>query len=275
MHKLLGVLHKKNLSRYILCRLLLLTGLCRFFIIHSRGCRFRFSRCTIASELWMDPESRDCGFEPFLEKGDVVADVGSNIGTTVIPSAKKVGETGKVYAIEANPRIYGYLVDNISLNGLSNVTPLNLIAGPKAGMAEISDLKFDDRNRVVEGSSCGISVQMDSLDNMLKDEPLIALLKVDVEGYEKNVLDGSAETLKRTECVYVELSEDMYREYGHSIRDVISILAGAGFKVFRFAPVKTLSEIDPSFVQSASYEDVIAVKDPARLLKAGFRLAPE
>ena len=57
----------------------------------------------------------------FIEKDDVVFDIGSNIGAFTIPFAKKVGQKGKVYAFEPQSFIYNLLKENVKLNNLKNV----------------------------------------------------------------------------------------------------------------------------------------------------------
>ena len=56
----------------------------------------------------------------FIEKDDVVFDIGSNIGAFTIPFAKKVGPKGKVFAFEPQSFIYNLLKDNVKLNNLKN-----------------------------------------------------------------------------------------------------------------------------------------------------------
>ena len=47
-----------------------------------------------------------------------MVDVGANVGTTVLAAAVAVGETGRVHAIEVNPRVFDFLVQNVELQRL-------------------------------------------------------------------------------------------------------------------------------------------------------------
>jgi hypothetical protein len=58
-----------------------------------------------------------------LAPGDSVIEVGANIGSHTVGLAKRVGPTGSVIAIEAQPAIFRILCANLALNGLSNVMP--------------------------------------------------------------------------------------------------------------------------------------------------------
>ena len=57
----------------------------------------------------------------FIEKNDIIFDIGSNIGAFTIPFAKKVGENGEVFAFEPQPFIFNLLKHNVKLNKLKNV----------------------------------------------------------------------------------------------------------------------------------------------------------
>src|ERR687892_1544345 len=59
------------------------------------------------------------------KQGDIVIDIGANIGRYTIISSKRVGTQGKVVAIEAHPGNFEMLNRNIKLNQLTNVIPLN------------------------------------------------------------------------------------------------------------------------------------------------------
>ncbi|MGD9982235.1 MAG: FkbM family methyltransferase [Hyphomonadaceae bacterium] len=68
-----------------------------------------------------------------LRKGEAYIDVGSNIGTHVIPSAHYVGELGAVIAIEPNPDMVERLLRNVRLNALTNVHVIQAGAGETSG----------------------------------------------------------------------------------------------------------------------------------------------
>ena len=59
------------------------------------------------------------------KEGDIVVDVGAHVGHYTLISSKRVGQNGKVVAIEADPDNFEMLNRNIKLNGLTNVIPLN------------------------------------------------------------------------------------------------------------------------------------------------------
>jgi tRNA G37 N-methylase Trm5 len=60
-----------------------------------------------------------------LNPGDTVLDIGANIGDLTVPMAQMVGDSGSVYAFEANRSNFNYLCADLALNDLANVRPIN------------------------------------------------------------------------------------------------------------------------------------------------------
>lgn len=70
----------------------------------------------------------------YLKKGDVVVDVGGNIGTVAIPLSRCVGPEGRVVTFEPQKLVFSILQDNITANKADNIVALNKGAGHKASM---------------------------------------------------------------------------------------------------------------------------------------------
>lgn len=84
-------------------------------------------------------------------------------------------------------------------------------------------------------------VDVTTLDSLLAENPGIAcpiLIKMDVEGFELNVLKGAAQLLKMTEMVIVETSVAKRFENGASLAEVISFMDKNGFAVFDFLTIR-------------------------------------
>jgi FkbM family methyltransferase len=229
--------HQSKPWRFLASRLLMRTGLCRLMTIRRTGYRLRFFPSSLSGALWISPRERDADesfFRRYLKPGDTVVDVGANIGALAITAAVAVGNAGKVYAIEAHPRIYRYLVENLKLNGLENVEPIHCALGDHAGEAILSDIRSDDQNRLTP-SGQGVRVPVKRLDDLPIDEERIDLLKIDVEGYEKMVLHGGPNVLRRTQCVYFESCDAHCARFGHLAGDVIELLINSGFQCFQIA----------------------------------------
>ena len=60
----------------------------------------------------------------------------------------------------------------------------------------------------------------------------ISLLKIDVEGYELFVFKGGEKTLEKTDCIYFEVVERLYQNFGYSSKDVFDFLFKKNFEIF-------------------------------------------
>jgi FkbM family methyltransferase len=202
----------------------------------------------------------------YLRSGDVYLDVGANIGATVIPAAKTVGNQGRVVAFEPHPRIYSYLLENITLNGLTNVDAHNLALGNQSGEIYFTDEFMDDTNHVsTEPLPGSLKVQAVVLDQITAELANIALLKIDVEGYERFVLEGAEATLEKSQCLYFEVVERNFRDFGYSTPDLLRYITERGFQLYRrHSNSNQLIEIDTRYMTAASeYENLFGIKNIA------------
>src|SRR5262245_50877542 len=106
-------------SRFLIAKLLMLTGACRLLTIQQRGYRLRFNKSNVAMYRWIDPTENDADlafFRACLKPGDLVVDVGANIGETVLTESLAVGNSGRVIAFEPHPRTFKFLRQNLELN---------------------------------------------------------------------------------------------------------------------------------------------------------------
>lgn len=176
----------------------------------------------------------------FLKLGDSALDVGANIGVHAIFMAKKVGHRGRVYAIEPEPTTYGILQENVRLNGLKNVLGLPLALGAETGEGELSSgmTARNAFNLCGSGQSLGRRVQIMRGDDLFKsrDWAVPVVIKIDVEGFEAQVLEGLQDTIRQSECriVCCEVHPDLLPS-GVALESIRVRLSESGFA--RFAEV--------------------------------------
>ena len=149
--------------------------------------------------------------DDLLEDGDVVVDVGANVGIISAHASGLVGPAGRVIAVEPSPRCLGDLYT--VTDGLGNVTVVEAALGDETGTVDLTGWDNPDHRglgSVVPGHRAGLAENWfdgetckvpqlrlgDLLAEQLGDEPSIALLKVDVEGYEPMVLRGAPGLLR-------------------------------------------------------------------------------
>jgi len=127
----------------------------------------------------------------FLGEGDLFLDIGSNVGTyTVLASGVR---RARSIAVEPVPSTYSRLLRNVSVNGLSELVSAHRTAlGSHLGLIRFTEGR-DTMNRVApEGYAAPtIDVPVSTVDALLGDSRGAVFWKVDVEGYEEEVLRGA------------------------------------------------------------------------------------
>ena len=136
----------------------------------------------------------------FTPTGSTVVDVGAFIGTHALAFSDAVGPDGAVYAVEPQPQAFSLLADNVARNSVTNVTVLNVAAGAHAGETHIAAFpptrRFNGGSLVTSDSRGAetFDIPVHSIDALQLDA--CALVKIDVGGAEKGVLDGMTELIR-------------------------------------------------------------------------------
>lgn len=139
----------------------------------------------------------DC-LSGYIREGDVVIDVGANIGTHSIFFAGKVGPRGVVHAFEPQRRTFHLLNMNAALNACDNVVTHPEAVGDRGGSIRAPDVRYDQPANIggislLDGGAD--TVRMTTLDSLGLER--VRLIKVDVEGMELSVISGAANTIRR------------------------------------------------------------------------------
>lgn len=157
-------------------------------------------------------EFTDMGFLlHFLRDNDLFFDIGANVGSYTILAAGHVGTT--TISFEPVPSTFNSLVKNIELNQLKNlVTALNIGLGKNKSVLHFTK-NLDTVNHVVydlskANTSSIIEVPVESVDEMVLQYGVPNLVKIDVEGFETEVLAGMIQTLKqeKLKAIIIELN---------------------------------------------------------------------
>jgi FkbM family methyltransferase len=199
-----------------------------------------FSKSNVALTLWVDPDHVDRAEEfvyDFLKPGDVLIDVGANIGCVAAAGSLAVGEKGHVYSIEPHPQTFRYLQKTIAINHCTNVTSLNMAMGAEAGIVNFTDEpRRDDINCVAMNAESGIKVPCSTLASLVSEHSIsrIAVLKIDVEGFEMQVLQGAQSMLHQVDSIYIEVLEHTLQKFGNCGAEVFRLLQLHGFRCFYF-----------------------------------------
>ena len=175
-----------------------------------------------------------------LAPGRTFIDVGANIGYHTLLAS--MGSQSAVVAIEASPKIFRMLQDEVRINGVESVRLVNAAVSDQRGTCAIYGgppgnlgLSTTVRQR---GFSAEAEVVSAPLGDLLEPQELrtAQLVKIDVEGGEDAVLRGMAQCLEACPDdveILVELSPRWWSDRRQTPNDVLRPLLDAGFHVYR------------------------------------------
>jgi len=196
------------------------------------------------------------------KSGSVVFDIGTNIGSTLLSFAQKVGEDGIVYGFEPDQENYKNCLENIGLNNFKNIIVENIGLGDSEGEFDLIVDTETNRggnrisNQTEELNSSRIKVE--TLTSWFKKYTIskIDLIKVDVEGYELKVLVGGKSLLDQYQPIlFIELDDNNLKAVGDSAKGVILFLEELGYKIFHST---NGSEITAEDIFEDCHYDIIA-----------------
>lgn len=151
-------------------------------------------------------------FLQVVKSGDIVLDVGANIGAFTVPLAKRVGPNGRIHSFEPQKVIYQRLIANIVLNDLENVDVYPAALGNTTGAIVVPIVNYQVSSNFGalslvkplpnQTESTSYTVPMYTLDQLNLYNPLTgsscpSFIKMDVERMELWVLQGAAQLLER------------------------------------------------------------------------------
>lgn len=172
-----------------------------------------------------------------LREHDVFIDIGANIGSYTVLAGAVVG--ARCIAFEPIPTTYRHLVQNINLNGIySSVDAQNIGIGRENGELKFTS-ELDTVNHVISATEedvNSISVPVKTLDDVVSGQhPTI--IKIDVEGFETNVIEGASTVLLQETllAVVIELNGSG-TQYGFDERVLHKKMLEYGFQTFTYSP---------------------------------------
>lgn len=172
-----------------------------------------------------------------LRKDDLFVDVGANIGSYTILAGGAVG--ARCISVEPIKYTFEKLKDNINLNRLSgNVQAMNMGIGNEKGVLKFT-AGLDCMNHVVANSEQVVNVlevPVTSLNDLLENQHPI-LIKIDVEGFETNVIAGADKVLSQPSllAVIMELNGSGNR-YCFDEQTLHQSMLDYGFKTYKYNP---------------------------------------
>jgi FkbM family methyltransferase len=181
-----------------------------------------------------------------------IVDVGVNNGWLLMHMARLVkAKNGKVFGFEPHPDTYRRCMKNINDNQIDNAVVFNLGCGNEpATLKMISEIATNSgQNRIIvsaPGRGATTSVQVVKLDDQLRELKKIDLIKIDVEGFEHQVLNGAGRILKENKPVlFIEIDDKLLRANGSSAEALIQQVRKYDYQVYLAETKELLSASHP------------------------------
>lgn len=204
----------------------------------------------ISKDLAMDgirePESTE-EIKRIVKPGSTVVEVGANIGYYALMESLLAGKTGRIYALEPSPSNFNTLKKNIKLNSIANITLFQLAIGDKKGIVKMNISPHSNLNSLVAQKNRRIlktiNVNVTTLDIFLKNKKYPDFIRMDVEGYEYNIIKGMKNTLKSKKPLklFIELHPHVMKK--EQTEYVLKTLRKYGFETRKVVRCVTVSEM--------------------------------
>lgn len=183
-----------------------------------------------------------------LRAGDIVVDIGANVGLHTLLASRLVGPTGRVHAVEASPWIFQRLQRNLATNGVTNIRSYNMAATATPG--PVAMYLHDDSNlggtTIIASEAAKTGTRQEAV---VEGRPLpeivplaeitaARLIKIDVEGAEWLVVQGMRDVLsllRQDAEILVKVNQSTLEALGGSLDAFLALFAEAGFSAFEVA----------------------------------------
>jgi len=183
-------------------------------------------------------------FRQTIKKGDVVIDIGAQLGlmTKLFADLVRPGSDGKVYSFEPTPKTFKALLQTIKLNEIGEVVvPFQQAISDKKGSAvfNISNNEIDAANslaNVQRGTELfAIQVDINSIDSLVQENSIkrVNFIKIDAEGAEYNVLVGARNTiLKHRPNINLALHPKTIEGFNSSLKEIWDFVMLCNYSVY-------------------------------------------
>lgn len=197
---------------------------------------------------------------PLVRPGMVVMDIGTNFGETLLHFARLAGNGGYVYGFEAVEDSFLKCSRNVALNSFGHIHVEHM------ALSDVDEILYF--KSATNNNSGGISmskadaagnrsVRARPLDDYVRESGIrrIDFMKLDVEGFETNILKGGREVCLRFHPeLYIEVDDSNLKRQGSSADELLRILDSYGYRINK-------KVVSPYAVDADSHYDVHAVFD--------------
>lgn len=291
MRQILVYLYRKAARRF------LGTGLSELYPVRVLGkVLFTLVRSDFAEidghKLYLDPQDSLklslCGFFELhetevikgeIKPGDIVVDIGANIGYYTLIFARLVGPKGKVFAFEPEPDTFKLLEKNVQINGYENVVLERMAVSDKSGKARLYLSEQDNTDHRLDAPSTGrASIEVDTMrldDYFQSYDGRIDFIKMDIQGAESCAVAGMLDLLQGRPgpALFTEYWPHGLQQSPYTPERFLSFLEQAGFEFYDIRANKGAAQPVTAAELLAAYSN--DEKDYTNLLCKRFRQETE
>lgn len=171
-----------------------------------------------------------------VKSGDVVLDIGANIGYYTLIFARAVGQGGMVYAFEPNPTNFSLLKKNIEINGYTNVVLIQKAVSNTTGKLKLylSETNKGD-HRIYDSGEERVSLEVECVaidDYFANCRKRIDLIKMDVQGSEGLVIKSMPALLQKDIKIISEYWPEGLKKTGIDPIAYLQMLQDYGFELY-------------------------------------------
>jgi len=199
-----------------------------------------------------------------VKPGQILFDVGTNIGETLLNFAKLTGEKGYVYGFEPDDENYGNVQKNISLNNFKNVHVFKKAVADRKETVKyyVVDPHNRGMNRILsdtnQNTSEFVEMETDTIDNIVIENTIsnVDLIKIDIEGYEMHALRGAKNTLMKFKPIlFIEVGYSRLLKHNTSPNELVKMLEDIGYNIFHSeTDIKISSKDDFSHLGDGGFD---------------------
>ena len=183
----------------------------------------------------------------YTKPNTIAIDIGGHIGTHTLSLSKLVGDEGVVHVFEPQVKIFTELLINMSLNQCNNIVFHRKVLGNETKQVALTSLSSDN-----EGMCCvdllnqyDQKVLMQKLDDFQLEN--VSIIKIDVEGFELNVIEGARETIfKNKPTIIIEI-------FNNNLEKIQNTLELMGYDLFEFVGENYLCSPQDCLMKNINY----------------------
>jgi FkbM family methyltransferase len=215
-------------------------------------------------------------FRQVVHPGDVVVDLGANLGYFTLLAARLVGPRGRVFSFEPEPTNFSYLARNISVNGYDHVTAYQKAVADGYGSTKLFICTYDSGHHTIrqfDGIAAyahgrparteWIDIDTVPLDDFLGEEgPRVGVVKMDIEGAEALALAGMRRLLSRNKDLrmFAEFFPLLLTKMGSSPEDYAhQLIHDFGLTVYAVGHDYTMARAADALVPIRSVADLLGL----------------